>query len=217
MSDNVYGPYVYKGCIITQDRTAPEFQKGLVFDRHASFFELHHQWYFICNDQSWPGTSAHYRDSVISYVHYRDNGEIDPVYLDRTGVGQYVAGQKIEAENYFDAEGVIQKECPAGGFELEVNQDGAFACYPHVMNVPANATISFQVAAGNSNGATIEVHQQSATGPLLGTGKIPPTGSWTTYKTISFPLKNAAGNQDLCLVFHGSSGPLFHLDWFNLR
>ena len=36
MSDNVYGPYVYKGCIITQARTEPAFQKDLVQDRHAS-------------------------------------------------------------------------------------------------------------------------------------------------------------------------------------
>ncbi len=217
MSDNVYGPYIYKGCIITKDRTAPEFQKGLVYDRHASFFEFHHQWYFICNDQSWPGTSAHFRDSVISYVHYRDNGEIEPISINRLGVGQYDARERIEAEDYFNEEGVIQKQCPAGGFELQVSHDGSFTEYPHVMNAPANATISFRVSSGNPSGATIEIHQQSATGPLLGTAQIPSNGSWTTYETISSSLKNASGNEDLWLVFHGTGGELLHLDWFSLR
>jgi beta-xylosidase len=30
MSDNVYGPYVYRGSVIDQEHTAEEFQKGLV-------------------------------------------------------------------------------------------------------------------------------------------------------------------------------------------
>ena len=217
MSDNVYGPYVYKGCIITKDRTAPEFQKGLVFDRHGSFFELHHQWYFICNDQSWPGTSAHFRDSVISYVHYRDNGEIDPVYINRVAVGQYDAGQKIEAENYFNENGVRQGESPDGGFELRDIHDGSFAEYPNVMNLPANTTVSFRVTAMNTPGATIEIHQHAADGPLLGTCQIPPTGSWSTYETVSTSLKNAPGTDDLCLVFHGPTGDLVHLNWFGFR
>ena len=88
MADNVYGPYTYKDSIIKAEHTAPELRKRLTFDRHGSFFELHNQWYFICNDQSWPGTCEFYRDSVASYVHYRDNGEIATIDLNPlTGVG----------------------------------------------------------------------------------------------------------------------------------
>jgi hypothetical protein len=217
MSDHVYGPYVYKGCIITKERTAPEFQKALVMDRHASFFELHHQWYFICNDQSWPGTSPHYRDSIISYVHYRDDGEIDPVYINRVGVGQYDASLKIEAENYFDEQGVTQKECPEGGFELRDLHDGSFAEYPNTMNLPENATISFRAASANPQGAAIEIHERSAAGPLLGTCHFPSTGGWTNYQTVSTSLKNGAGEKDLYLVFHGTAGELLRLDWFSFR
>jgi beta-xylosidase len=84
MSDNVYGPYAYKDSIIKVEHTDSELQKqaqGLTSDRHGSFFELHNQWYFGCNDKSWPGTNDHYRDSVISYVHYRDNGEMRQLSL----------------------------------------------------------------------------------------------------------------------------------------
>jgi arabinoxylan arabinofuranohydrolase len=179
MADNVYGPYAYKGCIITNDRTEPEFRTKLVFDRHGSFFELHHQWYFICNDQRWPGTSAHYRDSVISYVHHRDNGEIDPVYIDRLGVGQYDANRpRINAANFFDAGGVKWQESPDGGFELANIQDGSYAEYPNVRNLPANATMTFRLATCTPQKGTIEIHQSSKSGPLLGSCPIPGRGRW---------------------------------------
>ena len=217
MSDNVYGPYVYKGCIITKERTEPAFQKDLVQDRHASFFELHHQWYFICNDQSWPGTTGHYRDSIITYLHYLDNGEIDPVFIERIGVGQYDAGGKIEAENYSNEDGVTPKQCPSGGFELQGIHDGSHADYPNVMNLPANATVSFRASAANPPGATIEVRKQSPLGALLGTARIPSTGHWTTYQTVSCSLTNEAGSANLCLVFRGPPGELLHLDSFGFQ
>jgi len=65
MSDNVYGPYVYKGSVIDQEHTDEEFRKGLVMDRHGSFFEYHGQWYFICNDQSYPGQNGFFRTSIL--------------------------------------------------------------------------------------------------------------------------------------------------------
>ena len=216
MADNVYGPYTYKGCIITKERTAPEFQKGLVFDRHGSFFELHHQWYFACNDQSWPGTSPHYRDSIISYVHYHDDGTIDPICIDRVGVGQYDGTQRIEAENYFNAEGATQRECPAGGFELRGLHNGSFAEYPNVMNLPADATVSFRYSSAGSAPATIEVHDGSMNGPLLGTCQLPGTGGWAKYQTIAAHLHNEAGTRTLYLVVHGGPGELLRLDWLSL-
>ena len=81
--------------------------------------------------------------------------------------------------------------------------DGSHADYPNVMNLPANATVSFQASAANPQGATIEVRKQSPHGPLLGTARIPSTGNWTTYQTVSCSLKNAVGNENLCLVFRG--------------
>jgi hypothetical protein len=218
MSDNVYGPYTYKGCIITKERTATEFQKALVNDRHGSFFQLHHQWYFICNDQSWPGTSPYYRDSVISYVHYRDNGEIAPVYIDRIGVGQYDAEQpRIEAENYFKAEGVTQKECPEGGFELRDIRAGSYVGYPNVMNLPAEAVISFRVAIVSPQGATIEIHGNAVHGPLLGTCQVLGASRGTTYETVLTSLSNTAGKEDIYLVFRGGPGELLRLDWLSFQ
>jgi hypothetical protein len=215
MADNVYGPYTYKDCIINKERTAPEFQKKLVYDRHASVFELHHQWYFICNDQSWPGTSSHYRDSVISYLHYRDNGEIDPIYIDRLGVGQYDAGQsRIEAANYFSAQGVTQKECPEGGFELSQIHDNSYVQFPNIANVPADATIYFRVAP--LHGGMIEIHSRAINGPILGACNVAQNTS-APYETLSTSLKSQAGEQDIYLVFRAATPAPFRLNWFSFH
>ena len=88
MSANVYGPYECRGSIIREEDIAPTFRykdKVITFDRHGSFFEWRRQWYFICNDMSQSG-NARFRDSALSYVHYRANGEIEPVRIDSTGV-----------------------------------------------------------------------------------------------------------------------------------
>ena len=215
ISDNLYGPYKYVDTIIHKDRVEPIFQKGLTFDRHGSFFELYNQWYFICNDQSWPGSCAHYRDSVMSYVHFRDNGEIEPIYINRIGVGEYDAGQIIQAANYFRGAGVSQKESPDGGFEVRNIHDGTVLEYPNVANVPANAMMSIRVANGNSEKGMIEIHAGSADGPLLGQCEIPGDGNWTQYQTISCPLKNEFGTLDLHLVFHGGGNDLMHLKSFD--
>ena len=218
MSDSVYGPYTYKGCIIEKDRTDPAFQKGLTFDRQGSFFEFHGQWYFACNDQSWPGSNQFFRNAVISYVHYRANGEIEPIDLDEIGVGQYEAKQpRIEAENYFDANGVTTQASPDGGFEVCGIRDGSWLRFPNVMDLPADATIALRAVSGAADGATIEVRNGGADGALLGTCRIPPANGWDAYADVSIKLENQPGKTDLYLVFRGTSGELLRLNWLRFE
>ena len=221
MSTNVYGPYTYKGSVIVPQNVAPEFQVDkavrkydLWHDRHGNFFTWHHQWYYACNDKSLPGRSSHFRDCCLSYVNYRDNGEMAPIRLDRIGVGQYDACQsRIEAEDYFDAENAEIKECPAGGFEVRGLGVASRLVYPNVNNLPANATVIFRAASGNAAGASIEIRQDNAKGQWLGSCQVPDTGDWERYQDVSCVLKNHAGTNNLCLTFKGGTGELVRLDW----
>lgn len=218
ISDDVYGPYTYKGSIITEERTAPEFRRGLTYDRHGSFFELNSQWYFACNDQSFAGSHQFFRNTIISYVHYRDNGEIEPIYIDRVGVGQYDASKgPIDAENYFKAVGVTKRQCPEGGFEMRSIRSGSFLVYPNVMNIPPDAVLSVRIASGNATGCGIEVRAGAVDGPLLGTCKVSSTGGWTNYETIECKLENLTEKMDICLVFKGAGDELMRLNWLSFR
>jgi len=85
MSKNIYGPYDCKGSFLQEENIdAAIRQKSWNMDRHGSFFQWREQWYFICNDQTAAG--PYYRDSVITYVHYRENGEIAPIQITKKGV-----------------------------------------------------------------------------------------------------------------------------------
>jgi beta-xylosidase len=221
MSTNVYGPYTYKGSVIAPERVASEFQidtavrkYDLWHDRHGNFFTWHNQWFYIVNDKSLPGRHTAFRETCISYVHYRDNGEIDPVRLDRTGVGQYDATQpRIEAEDFFKAEHVKVRESSSGGFEVHGLAMASRLVYPNVKNLPEHATLTCRAASGHAAGGTIEVRENAADGRLLGTCSIPNTGGWNSYKSLSFTLKNEAGTKSLCLIFKGAAGELMRLDW----
>jgi arabinoxylan arabinofuranohydrolase len=221
MSTNLYGPYTYKGCFIATNQTTPQFLSPswsyFVSDRHGCFFPFHHQWYFMCNDKTYPGTQPYFRDSIISYVHYRTNGEIAPIYISEDGAGQYDADKQIEAENYFDAVNVTQHE-NATGFEVHDIRDGSSLVYPNVSNLKAHSALEFHAASGNLLGAMVEVHGKTATNDLLlARCSIPYTGSWTNYTSVNCPLNNPAGKMDIYFVFHGDAGELLRLDWFKFE
>ncbi len=88
MSDNIYGPYECRGSVIMEENVDQKLRytnRHICDDRHGSFFEWHGQWYYIYNDSSQTGNKF-FRDSSLSYVYYRDNGEIEPVSIDARGV-----------------------------------------------------------------------------------------------------------------------------------
>jgi arabinoxylan arabinofuranohydrolase len=218
MSNNVYGPYVYKESIIKEENTAPELQnhgRGLTSDRHGSFFELHNQWYFACNDKSLQGTSDHFRDSVISYVHYRDNGEIETIDLNLIGVGQYDASQPlINAADYFLSTGANVRQCPEGGYEVRDIHREAVLVYPNIRNIPAHPQIAFRFACGNPLGSSIEIWNGSD--KLLGECLVPCTEGWNSYQNAGCKLNVASGKIDLRLVMRGGAGELIRLRSFRI-
>lgn len=64
--------------------------------------------------------------------------------------------------------------------------------------------------------ATIEVHTDSPTGPVISTVAYTATGEWKNYKEISTPIQNPGGQHDLYFVFVKPETPnrdLFSLDY----
>lgn len=223
MSLNPYGPYKFKGTVIDAKYIDKNFQvdttktKMQWHDRHGNFFTWHNQWFYTYNDKSHPWSNNRFRDANISYVHYRDNGEMAPIHIDRIGVGQYYVNKNpIEAENYFAAEGVKIKESPSNGFEVRC-KNGSLINYPNVMNLPKNATVSFLVSLANSKGATIEIYEDNLKGKLLGKCKIPNTKAWNKYQTISCKIKNDAGKMNLLLLVKGNNEELIRIDNFKIN
>jgi len=63
--------------------------------------------------------------------------------------------------------------------------------------------------------ATVEVHADSPTGPVISTLAYPATGNWNTYKEVRTPLQPQSGRHDLYFVFVKPDGP--NKDLFSLE
>lgn len=144
MSKNIYGPYQAVG-------NSGDGKNGLNFRGHGNYFTWNNQWFHTwCHFHLGRGV-AKYRESYMSYLHYKDNGEMvtDTDFLRQhfaTGVGQYDAGWKmIQAEWYMKADGVTKRESPNGGFEVRSVRDGGYLCFPNVVNLAKQKSITLRV------------------------------------------------------------------------
>lgn len=218
MSDTPYGPYDYTGCIIGEESFAPGYDAptwptGFRQGRHGSFFEWHNQWYFAYCDISQTG-NRYFRDTFISYVHYKESGEIAQIRVDGIGVGEYDASQgAIEAEDYFAASGTTKKELPDGGFAVCGIGQNDFLSFPNVRGLGTMRAVEFNVAPKRD--AMIEIRQASPAGALLATCRVPSGGGASV--TVGCALPALADKESLCLVFKGEGEELMHLDSFGFK
>jgi len=226
VSDNIYGPYLYRGYVVDEEHTAQNFRierkedrfgerawEKIRIDRHGNFFQFNGQWYYVCNDST-QGEADGNRCSVMGYVHYRDNGDIAPVRIDPVGVGQYDAfNHRTEAEDYFKVSSAETREGISGGFVVQSITSDSRLCYPRVMNLCANTSMKFYAAS--KDGCEIEVREDSPDGKVLGVCKVGPTGGLDDYRVVECKLANEAGTANMWLIFKGKGeGELLRLDWF---
>lgn len=217
-SDNIRGPYT---------NLRQTGQDG----GHSSFCAYNGQWYHMYEWTCEPFGNRSYRQVSMTYLHYRDNGDMvdDPDFLQqtasskegkyfKTGVGNYDADwEKIEAEWFFRCEGkLLKKESQEGGFEIQNIHDNDYLNFPNFRNLGAKSMIHFRISSANKKGGEIQIRQGSEKGQLLGTCKITDTKSVSDYKTFSCQLMGASDPGNLYFVFKGGKGELMCLDWFNL-
>jgi arabinoxylan arabinofuranohydrolase len=214
MADNVYGPYNYTGSIIDASSFAPGYEKptwpnGFLQGRHGSFFEFHHQWYFAYCDISQTG-NRYFRDTFISYVHYKENGEMALIRVDGIGVGEYDANHgKIEAEDYFKASGVTKKMNADSGFSVSDIDGGDFLVYQKIQGLEHKSKIELKIHKVKN--ATIELRSGSPKGKLIASFKLEKDSDIT-----QFELPSLQGVQDWCFVFRGQGDDLLQFDSFSV-
>ncbi len=170
--------------MIEPELVSPAFRgiENLRHDRHGNFFTGNNQWFYAFNDKGRPGRGEFFRDSCLSYVHFREDGSMEPIRLDSTGVGQYDLTQgPVDARDFFAA-------------------GDTFLSFPNVYNLKKNASLLFLAASGNPKGTELEVREKTIDGPLLGKISVPFTGGWDQFRTIECGLINTARVYNLCLV-----------------
>jgi len=207
MSDNLYGPYDYVDTIIKEDSfdegyDSPTWPNGFLQGRHGSFFEWHNQSYFVYCDISQTG-NRYFRDSFISYVHYKENGEMATIRVDGIGVGQYDANSGyIEAEDYFKADQIYKTENVMGGFSINPKKTNGFVTYPNIQNLNKKSTIEFEFLSKTDT--EIEVREGSPNGKLLVTCNL-DSNNTKAFNNKSFKINGLHNGQTICLVFKPSA------------
>lgn len=208
-SKTLYGPY-------EKSRSA-----GGAFGCHSSFADFNGQSYMSWENTCEPYGNRLYRQVMMTYLHYKDNGDmlVDENFTEKgkhyaNGVGNYDANwDKIEAEWFFKKSGnILKKQKENNGFEIQNVSNEDYLVFPKIRNLKANAKIEFSLSS--INGGTIEIREGSVKGKLIGKCIIPKTGTYKTYQTTSSILTNSAQKADLYFVFKGKGKDITHLDNF---
>ncbi len=210
-SKNIYGPYECIGAV--------ENGHNLSEYAHGSFFWWKGQFYHIWCYYLRPGFK--YRESIITYCHFDDNGHIvtDTDFLDKhfeTGVGQYEASwSEIQAEWYYEKSPGIAKEVNAdGGFIASNIMNDSWLRFVNINFREQSNTFSARVIATKGSGQ-IEIRQDGLSGLLLGVVDVPKMRGQNIYSMVSGKLKEVKGIKDIYLVFKGNAKSEFDLDWFS--
>ena len=217
-SSSVYGPYDYKGVILNEDSfaagyDAPTWPHGFKQGRHGAFFEWHKQWYFAYCDISQTG-NRYFRDTFISYVHYKDNGEIAPIRVDGIGVGEYDASQgKIEAEDYFKSENTSKQESPEDGFMVSAANGAGYIGFHNVKGLKGKKHITIRVSAPGPSDNEIIVRRGSATGPVITRFAIKPHQA-DVFTDFTTELPELEDKENLYFSINPSDGQSVNLDYF---
>jgi hypothetical protein len=193
ISDNIYGPYEYKG------------HTGASED-HTSYFEWNGQ---IFNAITVFDHYGLYRSAGMCYVHIRDNGDLvtDPLIVEY-GVGQYDSDwNRIEAEWFMRGVNVKKAEIHNyPGFFVSCTQE-AVLVYPKVRNLSNKTGLSLK-ASCSGTGGEIELREGNENGRVLGSVRLE--------KALHIPLPETLPDvTDICLVLKPDPGEEMLLDHFH--
>ena len=193
ISDNIYGPYEYKG------------HTGASED-HTSYFEWNGQ---IFNAITVFDHYGLYRSAGMCYVHIRDNGDLvtDPLIVEY-GVGQYDSNwNRIEAEWFMRGVNVKKAEIHNyPGFFVTCTQE-AVLVYPKVRNLSNKTGLSLK-ASCSGTGGEIELREGNENGRVLGSVRLE--------KACHIPLPETLPDvTDICLVLKPDPGEEMLVDHFH--
>jgi hypothetical protein len=237
ISDNPMGPFTYVKTILPN----PAAFFGVGGNNHHAMFEFNGEWYITYHAQTVAKAMAEsgrvpqlggqphgYRNAHINKVAFDDNGVIQNITGDYAGVPQLKSMNpytRVEAETIGWNGGIsTESTSEPGGMVDSINlavssiHDGDWTAVSKVdFGATGAGTFTANVASG-SDGGTIELHLDSANGPLVGTLPVSNTGGESPWQTKTTSISGAAGVHDLYMVYRGASaGNLFKIDYWQFE
>ncbi len=218
MSDNATGPWIYKGMIMEPDKRSSGNHPGIIDYKGASYvFGFN----YLLN---YAQTENHRerRSITVAKLTYNVDGTIPTLPWWEPGgvqeVGTVDPYKRVEAETIAWERGIRTAQSHQIGVYVTNVAKGSYIEIRGVDFGPDQASsFSARVASGSQSG-TIELHMDSAEGPVIGSLAVTNTGGWYVWKTESTPVSGASGRHDLYLVFEGAAtGDLLNFDYWKFN
>lgn len=212
-SNSVYGPYICRGSV--------GFGHNLSEYAHGSFFwwkgQFYHIWCYYLK------LGYKYRETIISYCHFDNDGNIvtDTEFLDKyfaNGVGQYNASwDRIEAEWYYEISPNIHKKgYRKDGFVLTNIKDGEWIKFSNVNFDKIYKNFNLRMKLPKCGGS-VEIRKGSLSGEIIGKAKFSAINKPNIFKTIKGELKNNREITDIYLKFNVKCKLSITLDWIKFN
>lgn len=223
VSDDPMGPYEYAGEIFDN----PSVWFGTGGNNHHATFVFEGESYFTYHAQTVSkaqGIQQGYRSTHIDKIEMNKDGSIKPIKGTYAGIEQLHEMnpyERIDAETIAWNAGVQVAQCAQPGkiFEdyntaLTDLQDGDWTSVAE-LSFGENGADEFEAYAASENGGEIEIRLDSPEGSLIGTLKVPATGSDETYQKVSCKVDHVTGTRNVFLVFKGTAeGNLMNVDYY---
>ena len=149
------------------------------------------------------------RSVSVAEMHYNPDGTIQEVpYCKDVKVEQiehFNPYRRVEAETMAWGHGLKTARLDDGGIYVTAVDDGDSLVVRGV-DFGKRGAKRFRACIASEQGCAVEIHLDSAGGPLVGTLEVKATGGMQTYKEMECRVKGAKGVHDLVFLFKGSVG-----------
>ncbi len=209
------GPWTYAGEIMPLSDTGS-------FTNHCGVADFKGHSYFFYHTGKLPGGGGFGRSVAVEEFNYNADGSFPTILPTADGVKPvdvFSPYRRVEAETMAFSSGVKSEQNAETGVYVSDIHNGDYIKLQAVdfgQRIPR--TFTARVASA-LRGGTIELHTDSVAGPMLVRLRVPHTGGWEKWQTLTADLTAiATGVHDLYLVFKGRKGPkLFNFDWWEVR
>jgi len=216
MSDSPTGPWTYKGYIIKPNQASSGNHPGIIDYKGGSYvFGFNYKLNFALTKEH------HERRSVcVAKLEYNPDGTIpERPWWDDVGapqIGPFDPFRRVEAETICWSEGIKTQPLGASGQAVHPTRDGAYIKVKGV-DFGAGAKSFHTSATAKREGAKIELHLDSKSGPLIGTCTVSAKADMPPGATATCPVKGAVGLHDLFFVFVGEGTSSLAVDWWKFE
>jgi arabinoxylan arabinofuranohydrolase len=215
MSDSPSGPWAFKGYIMKPDRRSSGNHPGIIDYKGKSYV-------FGFNYKLNSALTKEHRERrsvCVAEIQYNPDGTIREIpWWDEAKaveqIGTLNPYTRTEAETICWSEGMKSEPSSQGGMCVYPTRTNAFIKVQGVDFGKGAKSFTTSVASTTKD-AKIELRLDSLTGPLVGICMVPDTGDIANWKTISCPVKHAAGVHDLYFIFTG--GEALRFDWWKFE